>query len=320
MFISRAKIQSLLKPISRFVFLRLYSTSSPPKSLMSQITEAFRQENVKLIDPQILAQVQPCHVGTVLHSLANKPNSAVEFFKWCEVVLGFNHTLESYVNFLCLLLSRRNFDDGRFVFGEMIEKFQFIDFGVVLGDELFMIYGLNKSTMYSFILDSYCGLGFIDRSIELFDIMCGKRIVVSKYALLKFLDSLVDLGRVSVIVDVIGKSQNALMRGHAQDFDIYSFSMNGFMKKGEMEMVLEFHSKMMERGFPVDIVSCNKFLSRLCKVNCVNYAHKLFLLLLEVGPIPSVVTFSTLIKTCCEEGKMGYAFELYNLMVERGRP
>ncbi|KAG9157070.1 hypothetical protein Leryth_009119 [Lithospermum erythrorhizon] len=146
--------------------------------------------------------------------------------------------------------------------------------------------------------------------------MCGMGVPVSDYALREMLSCLVDLGRWDTIVDVCCSVGDGIQRDQKrQRVDVYGFIMGAISRKGEVEMALKFHERLIERGFLPDIVACNKILKYFCTAYCTEMACKYFDLILKVGPKPTIVTFSTLMNAYCKEGILEEAFKLYQLML-----
>ncbi|CAL5355605.1 unnamed protein product [Camellia sinensis] len=284
---------------------------------VDQITRAFYQENLKLLDPKTLSNLQSHHVEPIIFHLRSKPSSAIRLFEWSENFQGFNHTLESFCCLSHVLLSQRLLDPAKQVFDRMVGKFGDLDV-VSVFCKGFKNYGSNPSTVYSFLVENYCRIGMVDRSFEVFIRMSEMGIPLSTYALSTMLSSLVDSQRIDYILDVYGKMGNGQREEQSRCLNVYDFVINGFFMKGEVEMGLNFHQAMIERGFMLDIVACDKILKRLCKGNCIGVASKYFSLIAKIGPNPSLVTFSTLINGYCKELRLEEAFDLYNLMTRMG--
>ncbi|XAR48839.1 hypothetical protein NMG60_11031801 [Bertholletia excelsa] len=98
--------------------------TSLSKTLVNQITTAFLQENLELLDPKSISSLRPRHVEPILFHLRSNAGSAIRFFEWSEHVIGFNHTLESFCGLAHVLLGKRMFDPARQVFDRMAVKFE----------------------------------------------------------------------------------------------------------------------------------------------------------------------------------------------------
>lgn len=84
-------------------------------------------------------------------------------------------------------------------------------------------------------------------------------IPLSTYALSTMLSSLVDSQRIDYILDVYGKMGNGQREEQSRCLNVYDFVINSFFMKGEVEMGLNFHQAMIERGFMLDIVVAIRF-------------------------------------------------------------
>ncbi|PQP93015.1 putative pentatricopeptide repeat-containing protein [Prunus yedoensis var. nudiflora] len=176
-------------------------------------------------------------------------------------------------------------------------------------------YASDYGDLYSFLIENFCRNGMLDSSIETFIHMCKLGVPVSPYVLSRMLTFLVDSNRVHVILDLYGEVCKAL-RG--QYFCVYEFVMVALLNKGKVETGLDFHSAVIERGFVVDIVACNKILKLLCKESQIGVGEDFFNALIMGGPEPNVVTFSTMINAYCKDGKLEEAIKLYKVMIEKG--
>lgn len=139
----------LLKPIltsHSFIFSSITPYSSLSKTLVDQITRAFYQENLKLLNPKTLSNLRSHHVEPILFHLRSKPSSAIRFFEWSENFLGFNHTLESFCCLSHVLLSKRRFGPAKRVFDRMVGKFGDLDV-VSVSCKGFKNYGSNPSSV-----------------------------------------------------------------------------------------------------------------------------------------------------------------------------
>ena len=144
-------------------------------------------------------------------------------------------------------------------------------------------------------------------------------IPVSPYVLSVMLCYLVYSNRIDNILDVYGEMGDGLREEKSRCINVYDFVINDFFGMQRVRLKwLNFHLAMIERRSVVDIVACNKIIERLCKGNCVEVASKYFSLIANVGPKPSLVTFSTLISGYCKELRLEKAFDLYNLMRTMG--
>nr|XP_028946390.1 putative pentatricopeptide repeat-containing protein At1g31840 [Malus domestica] len=295
-----------------------YSTLPPfsSKTLIHHISNAFLQNNPKLLNPHFLSKLQPHHLHPILLSLQSNPVSALRFFDWSHGSLGLHHSPQSFCDLIHLLLRNRMLAPASRLFDTMVGQFgsQF-DYFAAFSD-CFRNHSSDVSLVSSFLIENFCRNGMLDSSVDTFIRTYKLGVRVSPYALSRMLNCLVDANRVDMILDAYGEICSAL-RG--QHFCAYEFIMVGLLNKGRFETGLEFHSALIDRGFSLDIVACNKILKRLCKENQVGDGEDFFTVLLTVGPKPNVVTFSTMINGYCKDGKLEEAKKLYKIMIEKGR-
>ncbi|KAK3002932.1 hypothetical protein RJ639_019097 [Escallonia herrerae] len=142
----------------------------------------------------------------------------------------------------------------------------------------------------------------IDPSVEIFLRMSEMDFSVSPYATSTMFCCLVDYKRISVILDVNAMMVSGLRQEWSPYLSLYNFVIVGSFKKDEVEMGLEFHRAMIERGFALK-------------------AFGLFGLMIKHGIEPSVVTYSCLIDVICKSGnlrdgleQLGYEIKLYTQM------
>lgn len=209
------------------------------------------------------------------------------------------------------------FDDARGVFDRMTERFR--DFDCFHAFHMGLTsYQSNASTVYSFLVDNYCRIGNIDRAVELFFQMSKMGISISPYALMRMMNSLVDMNRIDIILNVYQEITNETRENNDLCSNLYGYVMGGFFKKGDANFGFEFHKAIIKRGLVPNVVTCNKIMKGLCNDKCIGIANDFLSLMTEIGPIPTVVTFSTLMKAYCKETKLKEAFQLYDMMLVIG--
>ncbi|KAJ8448383.1 hypothetical protein Cgig2_022011 [Carnegiea gigantea] len=296
--------------VSTYHFSSL-SSSLPSKSPLTRLSHAFQEG-------KFTSLLQSNYVNQTLFFLRSKPTSAIRFFDWSENVLGYSHTLCSHCALLHILLFHRLFGPAQQVFDKMLLRFLELDVFSALCDG-FGRYSSNPNTVCSFLLAGYCRNGRFDKGIDAFLRMSKTGIDVAPYALRSMLDSLIGSrciqGIVSILDEVCGHSGKMLKQG----FNLYEFVAMSLVNGHLFELALNFHRKMIDRGLVPVVVDCNKVLKVLRnEENSLEAASQFFNTMLEVGPSPNLVTFSTLIDSYCKAKRLDEAFKLYHLMMARG--
>ncbi|XVE94170.1 hypothetical protein REPUB_Repub01dG0258800 [Reevesia pubescens] len=206
------------------------------------------------------------------------------------------------------------FGAATLVFDEMIANFVANMDVLDAFSEGFKDFESNPNLVFRFLLESSCQKGMVNMSFYVFVKMSKWGVYVSHHLGYRILDSLVNANRFDIIVDNYG---NLCRFFRTRGLCVYGIVMEGFLKKGEVEKALDFRKGMIERGLGVDIVAYNKIFKSLSANKEIGIASKLFDIILLLGPLPNVVTFSTLINMYCKDGKLDKAFELYNIMILR---
>ncbi|GMH17523.1 hypothetical protein Nepgr_019364 [Nepenthes gracilis] len=74
---------------------------------------------------------------------------------------------------------------------------------------------------------------------------------------------------------------------------------------------------MVEMGLVPLTMDCNRIFKTLSSENSIQFATLYFNLVVEVGPNPNLMTFSTLIYTFCKQKRLDKAFHLYCSMIQK---
>ncbi|GFY95227.1 tetratricopeptide repeat (TPR)-like superfamily protein [Actinidia rufa] len=329
---SRKVLPLLLKPISNshlFPFSSINHYSTLPKPLVDQVTKAFHQENLNLLDPKIVSKLQSYQVEPILFHLRSKPSSAIRFFEWSENFLGFNHTLESYCGLVHVLLSKRLFDFARRVFDRMARKFGNLDVLSVL-HKGFNSYGSNHSTVCSFLVENYCRIGMVDLSVEgevemglnFHRAMIERRFVVDiiaskvgpKPSLVTFSTLISGYCKELRLEEAFNLYNLMRTMGIAPDLIIYSILIDGLFRVGKFEEGNHLLSAALDRGVKLDVV----VFGSIGQWGRLPEACGIFGQIMKRGIEPSVCTYSSLIDGFCKWGNLKDGFDLYKDMVNKG--
>ncbi|KNA22302.1 hypothetical protein SOVF_035420 [Spinacia oleracea] len=309
-----------LKFLRPFLSISPYRSSSLFSSLLSKtlVIRTFAASQGKsLQNPTSSPHSRPAIVDQVLSSLSSEPSSAIGLFEWSEKVLGINHSLHSYTRIAHILLFHRLFPNAHQLFDKMLKRFGDLEVFEAL-NEGFRTYGTNPNTVYSFLLAGLFRNCRFDGGVSVFLQLSKMGIDVAPYALRIMLDSLVSSRCVDGIMNILDEMCLQSVKKLKQGFNVYEFVMRSFVSNHLFEMALNFHRKMIDRGFVPNTVDCNKMLKILCKEDSVESASQFFHTMLEIGPGPNLVTFSTMIDSFCKRKRLNMAFKLYNLMLQKG--
>ncbi|KAJ6340422.1 hypothetical protein OIU77_008225 [Salix suchowensis] len=298
---------------SYYYFFSSSSSNDKNWSLTHQIAKAFHDhQSPKSLNPILLSKLQLHHVPDIILSLKSKPSSAIGFFEWAESFFISPLSAPSFCALLHVLLQNQLFSRAACVFDKFTMQFG-NDYDTL--DAFCDLDSTNPSVVYGFLIESYCRKGMFGKSFDIFMHVCAKGIFVSPNVVSLLLGSLVDSHCADVIVDKYGELCSAMRE---QSFSVYEFVMNRFMNRGEVEMGFGFHKALIEGGFGLDIITCNKILKAIWMQNDIGVADDYFNMVLRTGPKPNVVTFSTLIDAYCKERNLDKAFELFDVMAGNG--
>ncbi|GMH13346.1 hypothetical protein Nepgr_015187 [Nepenthes gracilis] len=161
----------------------------------------------------------------------------------------------------------------------------------------------------------FCHNGIAPLSIYVYLNMLKMGIAVAPCVFRTMLNFLVDSCSLDAILDLF---EEMSPRGKLkQGFSVYEFVMNGFVNKGHVEIGFRPHCKMVEMGLVPQTMDCNRILKTLSRENSFQFATLYFNLVVEVGPNPNLMTFSTLINAYCKEKRLDKAFHLYSSMIQK---
>ncbi|AEE31404.1 Tetratricopeptide repeat (TPR)-like superfamily protein [Arabidopsis thaliana] len=282
-------------------------SSDSAKALAAGISKAIKEGNFNLLDSSVYgSNLQRNETNLVLLSLESEPNSALKYFRWAEI----SGKDPSFYTIAHVLIRNGMFDVADKVFDEMITN-RGKDFNVLgsIRDRSL------DADVCKFLMECCCRYGMVDKALEIFVYSTQLGVVIPQDSVYRMLNSLIGSDRVDLIADHFDK----LCRGGIEPSGVsaHGFVLDALFCKGEVTKALDFHRLVMERGFRVGIVSCNKVLKGL-SVDQIEVASRLLSLVLDCGPAPNVVTFCTLINGFCKRGEMDRAFDLFKVMEQRG--
>merc|ERR1719277_69667 len=112
-------------------------------------------------------------------------------------------------------------------------------------------------------------------------------------------------------------NQNLQTNPHA--VYVYSTLLRGFSKGKEHEQVHALYLEMQQRMVPMNTITYNVILNSLLRIGQMDHIPSILDAMKAEGSrgAPDKVTFSTIVKGCCDIGDVDSALELLNLMIEK---
>ncbi|CAN8301568.1 unnamed protein product [Cochlearia groenlandica] len=157
---------------------------------------------------------------------------------------------------------------------------------------------------YVTLIDGMCRKGYLDRAFSLLGDMEERGIKPSILTYNTVINGLCRAGRVS--------EADEISKGVSGDVVTYSTLLDSYIRKENIDAVLEIRRRFVEAEIPMDLVMCNILLKAFLLVGAYGEAGVLYRAMPEMDLRPDTVTYSTLVEGFCKTGHIEEAFEMFN--------
>ncbi|CAL9752872.1 unnamed protein product [Musa acuminata subsp. burmannicoides] len=170
---------------------------------------------------------------------------------------------------------------------------------------------------YTAIIKVLASEGNVDGCLRVWEEMAKDRVEADVMAYSTMVSCLSKAGRVEKGCQLFHKMKR---KGLVIDRAVYGSLVEGFVAEGRVGDGCRLLEEMVDDGYRGDLGIYNSLIGGLCAAGRVDKAHKLFLIVIQEGLIPSFETVTPLMSAYADTSDMSKFFYLVNQLVELELP